>query len=431
MTEGRRAAESVLRSVSRGRRLDRAFDAAAGDLPPRDRRFVQVATYGVCRFRGRLDHLLGLHLRKGLHSLSPGLLNLLRLGAYQLLYMGAVPPYAAISQTVDQVRAMAGEGPARLANGVLRSLEREGGEVHRFPDFRDDPESHLSTWGSHPRWMIRRWLRRWDPTEVQNLVSLNNQEPELFFRPLDRSLSAARELFAEKGIESREAGPGIPCLKLKDGTDPAHLVRLVKGVVQDPASALVTVYADAPREGTVADLCAAPGGKSLAIASGGAYVVAADRSLRRLQLLRENLARVGGKVDLVAALAQAPPFREMPFLLLDVPCSGTGTLRRHPDARWRLTEDTVLRLAEVQRSILEAGSRIVPKGGVVVYSTCTLETEENEGQVGGFLGRNPGFSVAESGKVPGEYLTEGGYLFLEPQRHGFDGAFAARLVRES
>jgi len=181
----------------------------------------------------------------------------------------------------------------------------------------------------------------------------------------------------------------------------------------------------------VADLCAAPGGKTLALAHNGAYVLAADRSLPRLALLRENLERIGGRVDLVAALAEQPPFRELPVLLLDVPCSGTGTLRRHPDARWRLTLDSLKRLAKLQGRMLEAGGRIVRPGGVLVYSTCTLEPEENQEQVESFLLRNPSFSMAETKAVPQEYVDAQGRLSVAPYDTGFDGAFAARMVRAS
>ena len=143
VTEDREAAASVLRAVSRGRRLDRAMDDAARGLPDRERRWVQEAAYGTLRLRGRLDFLLDLHLRKGLDSLSPLLLDLLRLGAYQLLYMDGVPSYAAVSQTVTQVRRIAGQGGSRLANGVLRSLEGEGAELSRFPALEADPHGHF------------------------------------------------------------------------------------------------------------------------------------------------------------------------------------------------------------------------------------------------------------------------------------------------
>jgi 16S rRNA (cytosine967-C5)-methyltransferase len=425
------AAAAVLRAVSRGRRLDRALDEAAARLPTRERRWVQEAAYGTVRLRGRLDHLLGLHLRKGLSSLSPLLLDLLRQGAYELLYMGGVPDYATLSQTVAQVRRVAGEGAGKLANGVLRSLQREGGEISRFPSFADDPLAHLATWGSHPEWMVSRWLDRWEPGEVRQLVEWNNAPPPLYLRPLGRSLPEARAALEAAGWTCQEAGPGAPCLLLEHGTNPAPLLEVVRGIVQDPGAALVTVYADVPAGAVVADLCAAPGGKALALASSGSYVLAGDASPARLRTLRENLARVGGRVDLVAALAQAPPFEEMPFVLLDVPCSGTGTLRRHPDARWRLTLGTLMRLVELQEEMLDAGARLVPTGGHLLYSTCTLEPEENQAQVEAFLARTPGFAVEETGAVPREYLDGEGRLVVLPHISGFDGAFAARLVRRS
>jgi len=431
VTEGRKAAAVVLQAISRGRRLDLAFDEAVEGMSDRDIRWVQEASYGTVRMRGRLDYLLNLHLRSGLDSLSPLFQNLLRLGAYQLLHMDSVPAYAAISQTVDQVKGFAGPGGSRLANGVLRSLEREGGDISRFPSLHSDAGAHLSTWGSHPSWMITRWLQRWSPEEVLQLVEWNNVPAPLFFRPLNSTPAEARTLLLDQGWESSVVGPGIPCLQLDRGTNPAQILDAVPGIIQDPGAAMVTVYADFPPESLVGDLCAAPGGKTLAMAGAGAYVLAADESLTRLRRLKENLARVGGRVHLVAAMAQAPPFRELPCLLLDVPCSGTGTLRRHPDARWRLTLDTLNRLTQVQREMLDAGSRLVSKGGVLVYSTCTLEPEENRDQVEAFLSRNPDFSVEELGIVPREYLDEKGYLSVIPQAAGFDGAFGARLVRGS
>jgi 16S rRNA (cytosine967-C5)-methyltransferase len=431
ITEGRRAVAAVLRAVSRGRRLDRALDEAAASLPPRERRWAQEAAFGAVRFRGRLDHLLNLHLRKGLSSLSPRLLDLLRQGAYELLYMGGVPDYATLSQTVSQVREAAGEGAARMANGVLRSLQREGGDVSRFPGFSRDPLAHLVTWGSHPEWLVLRWLARWEPQDVLRLVEWNNTPPPLYVRPLRGSLAEARATLEEGGWTSQGVGPGIPCLLLEDGTNPALVLETVPGIVQDPGAALVTEYADVPYGAAVADLCAAPGGKALALASRGSYVLAGDASLARLRILKGNLARVGGRMDLVAALAQAPPFREVPFVLLDVPCSGTGTFRRHPDARWRLTRETLMRLVELQREILDAGARLVPPGGHLLYSTCTLEPEENELQVREFLRRNQGFAVEETGAVAREFVAPDGCLGVLPQASGFDGAFGARMVRRA
>jgi 16S rRNA (cytosine967-C5)-methyltransferase len=400
-------------------------------LPDQERRWVQEATYGTLRLRGRLDFLLDLHLRSGLSSVSPLLLDLLRLGSYQLLYMDAVPAYAAISQTVDQVKRVAGAGGARLANGVLRSLEREGGEASRFPDFAREPVAYLSTWGSHPEWLIRRWVRRWNPDDVLRMVEHNNSPAPISFRPLGTGVRDAAARLREVGWGMSEAGAGAPCLYLDPGTDPARILEVVPGIIQDPGAALVTLYADFPSGEMVGDLCAAPGGKALAVAHAGAYVLAADRSRSRLELLKENLRRVGGRVEIVVARAEEPPFRGLPNLLLDVPCSGTGTLRRNPDGRWRLTPETLEELVRLQGEMLEAGSRLVAAGGLLVYSTCSIEPEENQGQVEDFLKKHPEFSVVDTGVVSGDYIDSEGRLEVTPMDGGFDGAFSARMVRRA
>jgi len=429
VTQGRRIAASILEAVRRGRRLDLAFGEMAQGLPPRDRRWVQEATYGVARLRGRLDFLLDLHLERGLASLAPRVLDLLRLGAYQTLYMDAVPSYAAISQTVEQVRDVAGPGGGRMTNGVLRSLDREGGGMDRFPDFEENPSAHLAAWGSHPSWLVERWLHRWAPEEVRRLLDWNNAPPPLFVNPLGISAEAAADLLARLGIKAEIPPPGLPCLRLEDGTNPATFLREFPGIVQDPGAALVSRYADPPGGVWVLDLCAAPGGKALALAAKGLYVLAADRSLPRMRVLQRNLKRVGGEVRLMVADARRPPLSGAPFVLLDVPCSGTGTLRRHPDARWRLTPEMLARLMELQREILYSARELVRPGGCLVYSTCTLEEEENELQVEGFLAGNSGFTVEETGAVDPSFLDGKGFLRVLPQANGFDGAFGARLVR--
>lgn len=428
VTRERQVALSVLRQVSRGRRLDRALETAKG-LEGKGRHWVQEVTYGVARLRGRLDHLLGLHLVKGLESLPPPLVDVLRLGAYQLLYMAGVPEYAALSQTVEQAREVGGEGMARLANAVLRSLAREGGGPERFPPWDADPLHHLATWGSHPPWLLARWAARWTWEEVRGLVEWNNTPPPLYLRPLDLEPESAALRLTEAGWPARPVGGGVPCVLLEGGLEPRGPLGVVRGIIQDPGAALVAVYADPPSGVWVADLCAAPGGKALTLAAEGRKVLAADLSRPRLGLVRENLARVGGAVWLVQADARRPPLAEAPFVFLDVPCSGTGTFRRHPDARWRITPRLLDHLAEVQRTMLLEASRLVPPGGHLVYATCSLEPEENEDQVKMFLQDRPEFSLAPTGAVPGVFLDPEGCLTVLPQRAGFDGAFAARMVR--
>ncbi len=360
--------------------------------------------------------------------MSPPLLEVLRLGAYQLLRMGSVPPYAAVSQAVAQAREVEGRGAGGLANAVLRALGRRGEDPVLFPSLHEDPAGHLSTWGSHPRWLVERWLERWEPDEVRRLVESDNRVPPLSLRPVDIPVAEAVARLTAAGIEAREAGGGSKCVLLEDGADPARVLEVVPGLVQDPAASLVVEYGAVPDGSRVADLCAAPGGKGLALAGRASYLLAADPSAARLRLLRENARRLGLAPGIVVARAERPPLREADVVLLDVPCSGTGTLRRHPDARWRLRPDDISSLARLQREMLDGGARLVPPGGLLLYSTCTLEPEENEARVKDFLDRHPRFHMEDAGSLP-EWTDAEGRLSVLPQRSGFDGSFAARMRR--
>ncbi len=388
--------------------------------------------YGVSRLRGRLDHLIGRRVHGGLARLDPTVLDLLRLGAYQILYMDSVPRYAAVSQTVSLAREKAGRGPSGLVNAVLRGVGDDGDGFELFPGMEDDPLGYLSTWGSHPRWLVARWLRRWASGDVAGLVEANNRPPSLFLVPLDRSADAATAVLAEAGVQAEPVGQGTDCLRIAQGTDPAQALAVLPSIVQDPGANLVVQYVGSTRGMKVADLCAAPGGKALALAGGVKYVVAADRSELRVHMIRDNAMRAGGTVGAVVGDARRPAVRAMDVVLLDVPCTGTGTLRRHPDGRWRLNPESVEELAGAQRDMLEAAVDVVKPGGLLVYSTCTLEPEENEEQIDSFLRRHPEFTLEP---CPGwsagvaSRVDSRGRLVVLPQDTGFDGAFAARMRR--
>ena len=404
--------------------MDLAFVQEARILDERERRFAHELTYGTNRLRGRLDHLLGLRLHRGFDELDPELLDILRLGAYQILHM-EVPDYAAVSQAVD----LAPSQGAGLVNAVLRAIGRRGEDPDDFPRPESDLAAWLETWGSHPRWLVDRWLSRYPSDDVKELVRLNNMRPPLTLLPLTGPPEDAVGILAEEGIVAEVVGRGTRCVELAPGTDVARSLEVLPAIVQDPGASLVVDYAAPPNGGWVADLCAAPGGKSLGLAARGFRVLAADRSERRLRFLRENVGRTGLPVAGVVARAEQPPVANAPLVLLDVPCTGTGTLRRHPDARWRIGPESPATLGAVQDGILEGGAGVVPKGGLLVYSTCTLEPEENHQRVDAFLGLHPDFRLEPPDTVEATHLDAEARLAVLPWRTGFDGAFAARLRR--
>jgi 16S rRNA (cytosine967-C5)-methyltransferase len=401
-------------------------------LEPRERSFAHELTFGVTRLRGRLDHLIAPHVRRGLESVDTEVLELLRLGAYQILYMGSVPEYAGVSETVDQIKEAVGGPPAGFANAVLRKVAAAGDGPARFPAEHDDVAGYLESWGSHPRWLIDRWLARWTPDEVRRLVIANNRRPATHIVPLEGDMDQALERLAAAGFEAAAVGQGSRCLRLHDSVPVREaLAAAAPAIVQDPAANLVSVYADVPSGTMVADLCAAPGGKALALPARPEFILAADRSESRIRMLKDNAHRVGLPLALVVADALHPPVSGADVVLLDAPCTGTGTMARHPDARWRLRPDSLSEMASLQRGMLEAAADSVCPGGLVVYSTCTLEPEENEELVEAFLSRRADFSIEDSEVVPASMRAEDGSLVVLPQNTEFDGAFAARLRRTS
>ena len=435
VTEARRVAAELCADLRRGELLDPAFDARVGPLDARDRRWAQELVYGMLRRRSRIDALLAERVRGGLARLDPDLIDLLRLGAYQLLYMRSVPPYAAIAQTVELTKARHGIGASRLANAVLRRLDRErDGLIVATPT---DPIDALALSYSHPRWLVARWVARWGAEQTEQLLAANNTEAPTVLRPYGIVREQLEATLESAGVHVEEAALARDSIQLTGGASLTELGAFRKGLffVQDPAATLVTQYAAIPADVTVAELCAAPGGKALELSrgvqGGAGLVVAADRSLPRTKRMLSNFRRVEARrVVVVVADARNPCLRPVDAVLIDVPCTGTGTFRRHPDARWRLKVSDLAVMAAMQRSIFREAANVVRPGGLLIYSTCSLEPEENDAQVESFLAEHSEWSLEPppEGTVPATVL-DAGRLRVLPQRHGVDGAFAARLRR--
>ncbi|HXY32476.1 MAG TPA: 16S rRNA (cytosine(967)-C(5))-methyltransferase RsmB [Gemmatimonadaceae bacterium] len=431
VTETRRAAAEICADLRRGERLDTAFDARTAHLDARDRRWTQELVYSMLRGRSVLDSHLDSRVRGGLVRLDPDLADLLRLGAYQLLSMNSVPAYAAIAQTVEIAKQRHGMGASRLANAVLRRLDRERDQL-ALPT-PSDPVDSLALRYSHPRWLVARWIARWGAAETEALLAANNTEPQTVLRPYGIVHEQLEAMLETAGVEVSHHPLVRDSLQLESPVAITELGAFKQGLffVQDPAATLVTHYAAVAPGALVADLCAAPGGKALELSRTAGLVIAADRNPTRVARLMENFRRVDAR-DAVAMVADArsPAMREVDAVLLDVPCTGTGTLRRHPDARWRLKMSDLAVMAALQRELLHSAASLVRPGGILVYSTCSLEPEENDARIEEFLGARPEFVLEPppDGSVPASVL-DAGRLRVLPQRHGVDGAFAARLRR--
>ena len=420
----RRAALEILSRTRAGQPFDLARDGAVSDLAERDRRLAHELAAGVLRSRSALDTMIAPHAARGLASIASGTLDLLRLGAYQLTALDRVPRHAAVSTTVSLAHEVSGSRTAGFVNAVLRKIAAA-----------DRPAAipaggSLAERYSHPEWLVERWVARFGAADTEALLQWNNTRPPLVVQPARSGLDRLRRRWAAEGIATRDApfGAGL----IVDGPPPAQLPGYAEGefIVQDPAQALVSRFADVPEGARVYDACAAPGGKAVALGRRAGLVVAGEARPARAPRLAQNLRRAGaGREFPVLADAAHPPLRAVDAVLLDAPCLGTGTFARHPDARWKVTPEAVARLAASQRDLLEGVAPVVRPGGLLIYSTCSLEPEENELQIDRFLAEHPEFHREPGPSANPALVSPRGDLTLLPQRHGTDGAFAARLRR--
>jgi 16S rRNA (cytosine967-C5)-methyltransferase len=423
----RRAALHVLAQVRDGRPLDAALDGALRTLDEPDRRLAHEMAAGVLRRQSALDARLAPLVTRDWAKVPPRLQDLLRLGAYQLVELDRVPAHAAVDTSVSLAREEGGPRAGGFVNAVLRRL---GPHPEPVPEAAGPEAATLAARHSHPLWLVERWLDRFGPDETRRLLEWNDRRPRLVLQPAREGLAdlEGRWLAAGVAIEPAPYGAGI----MTDRRRPEELPGFAEGafVVQDPAQALLAWYADLPAATTLYDAAASPGGKTIALGREARVVVAGDVNRLRVSRLAHNLRRAGsGREHPIVADAHRPPIKPVPAVLLDAPCLGTGTFARHPDARSRVTPEALERLQGLQAELLERTSEVVAPGGLLIYSTCSLEPEENERQVDRFLARHPEFRREPSETFPPALMSEDGDLTIVPQRHEMDGAYAARLRR--
>ena len=392
------------------------------------------------RRRGYLDWAIGrftTHRRRQ----SVKLKNLLRLGAYQILFLDRVPASAAVNESVRLAKTLGEGAVGGFVNAVLRAMTRA--ETIPLPDPADDPVLHLSVQYSHPEWLIKRWLARmgWDRTAA--LCDADNQIPPVTVRvnPLRTAREALTTELKSAGIEVTSCRISPAGLMLRGVANLTELPAYQRGefYIQDEAAQLIG-FAVAPKTGErILDACAAPGGKSTHLAElmgDRGEVVAADADVKRLGRIIENAGRLGLSsvrpvtADLTrdsAALGNRPCDR----ILVDAPCSGLGVLRRNPEAKWYKTEAVIKTMAERQLKILETVAPTLKPGGVLVYSTCTTEPEENEEVVGAFLSRHPDFRPESLRSLwpDSGLVTPEGYLNTILNPYQMDHFFAAQLIK--
>ncbi len=400
-----------------------------------DKSLARELFLGVIRWRRLLDHYIDSYCRR--RNLPGKLRNILRLGFYQLLKLNRIPPHAAVFESVELAKKYAGGEQSRFVNAILRSYLREPSKA-AFPDKAADPVELLGLTKSYPNWLVDRYLRRFGYEECVGLLEFGNQPaPVSFF--INRACSANPTDSGESpGVFEIIAGPASWKYYIaRDGREvfKSRLFAAGRIIIGDPSAGMAPTALNPDNGSLVLDLCAAPGGKAAALSGmvgkeGG--VMASDISIKRLKKMKINCDRLNLKNVYLAAvdLLQFATSRKFKYILLDVPCSGTGTIRRNPDLRWRLQPEDIERLAGYQASMLDASARLLDQGGRLVYSTCSMEPEENELQIEKFIGENPGFQLEDSSQLE-EYRIGKGMYATSPVRHGMDGAFVAIISKRN
>jgi 16S rRNA (cytosine967-C5)-methyltransferase len=424
--------------------LDRLFRANR-NLDDRDRAFVSQLVQGVVRWRLRLDWTIGEASRFALRKIDPPVLDILRLALYQIFFLDRVPESAAVNEAVKQAKATYPRHIVSFVNGLLRNICRQKDRI-AFPDRRRNPIRYLSLFHSYPEWLVEKWIRELGEEETEALLEAGNRTPLLGVRANGLKISRSELILRleREGLKARRTpySPlGVVVEGLRGRVD--QLTAFKEGLfqVQDEAAQVTSFLLAAPRGSTVLDVCAGYGGKTSHLAElmiNQGKVVALDINRARLISLAENSRRLGlGIIHYVVADASKDisSLLRSSFdrIMVDAPCSGLGVISRHPDAKWNRDKEDIKRLAELQLSILTQAAEALGKGGKMLYVTCTLSREENEGVVEAFLTRNRSFALEDlRDRAPHwalDLIDERGFLRTMPHIHRTDGFFAALFKR--
>ncbi len=419
--------------------LDKLLDAElrSGELPDMDKGLLTELVHGVLRWQNRLDWVLNGFSHGNFAKSEINVKNALRVGLYQILFLDRIPHAAAVNEAVEFIKRIRGDKPAGMVNAVLRNIIRNI-EGIRYPDPAQDRTQYLSVVFSHPHWMVKRWYHRFGPEETEKLLIANNERPHLSLR-VNRLKNEPASFF--RSLELQQI-PFQPSKYLDYFVDMKSFPRIGQHelfksgmfTIQDESAALPCILLDAKPGERVLDMCAAPGGKTTHIAESmknQGEIIAIDKYEVKLSFIKAACDRLGLR-NVKLLVADSSTWECEPFdkILLDAPCSGLGVITKKPDLKWKRDIADVIKLSRIQKELLENAARMLKPGGVLVYSTCTMEPEENQDIANDFLAKHSEFQLESASKfVSAELVSERGFVETFPHKHGMDGSFAARMVK--
>ncbi|MBM2841071.1 MAG: Ribosomal small subunit methyltransferase [Bacteroidetes bacterium] len=438
----RGAAVRILNRVERSDSyLDRVLDAElrGTELSDLDKGLLTEIVHGVLRWQNKLDWVLNGFSHGNFQKSEVNIKNTLRVALYQILFLDRIPHAAAVNEAVELIKRIRGDKVGGLVNAVLRNIIRNL-EGIRYPDPNEDKVQYLSVMYSHPHWMVKRWVKRLGDDETQKLLVANNERPGLSLRinKLKAQPGEFLTMLDQQHIQYSGSTHIDFFVKVKSLTRIGQMDLFRRGffTIQDE-SAILPCLMLAPQPGErVIDLCAAPGGKTTAMAEmmkNEGEIIAVDKYEIKLSFIKAACDRLGLRnVKLLAVDASTLESDQADKVLLDVPCSGLGVLTKKPDIKWKRDITDIIKLAKMQGDFIANAARLVKPGGVLVYSTCTTEPEENQEIVKQFLMKHPEFTVEDARQYVSHDLVNGdGFVETYPHRDGMDGSFAVRFRKAS
>ena len=421
--------------------LDKLLDAElrSDEMNELDRGLMNEIVTGVIRWRMRLDWVLTGFFHGNFTKAEINIKNALRVALYQIQYLNRVPQSAAVNEAVEFIKRLRGQKVGDLVNAVLRNIIRNLENI-RYPDPQEDRIRHLAVVESHPVWVTKRWVARYGYEESRQIMAANNAVPDLSLRVnrLKIDFNYFLSSLAQHQIEYSRSKYLDFFVRVKHmaGIGSSSMFQQGFFAVQDESAGLPVILLDPKPGDRVIDLCAAPGGKTTFIGElmkNVGEIVSVDRYETRLNLVRSACQRLGiANVHAVTADATDAALPPADRVLVDAPCSGFGVLAKKPDAKWHRELEDLVRLSSMQQRILANAARLVKPGGILVYSTCTIEPEENADIVRAFLRDHPEFALESAAQfVHSDLVSADGFVETYQHRHGMDGSFAARLRRSS
>ncbi len=415
----------------------------SGGVSDLDSGFIREIVYGVLENKIYIDYVVRSFSKVRLKKIQPIVMNILRIGIYQMLFMDRIPDSAAVNESVKLSKKHTHRGSQGFINGMLRNISRNKDKI-KLPDKNKDGIKYLSVKYSHPEWMIENWVEEFGFPFTESLVKANNEKPKLNIRT--NTLKINRDELIEK-LESQD----LKCTKTKYAYDgiiidnPINIVNTEEfkdGLfqIQDESSMLASQIMNPESGSFVVDVCSAPGGKTTHMAEimkNKGKVIARDIYDHKLDLINENSKRLD--IDIIetenydALKLDENLVDQADYCLVDAPCSGLGLIRRKPDIKWNKKESDIENISNLQYGILENSSKYVKKGGTLIYSTCTIGKKENIDLLNKFLEENNEFELVDFKDLVNnseELIENTGYLELFPNKNGTDGFFISKLRRK-